>query len=235
MRGTTLYRRQLLVRPDLGPLPDANGYLVPQPNLSNSPPNYFSGAAWQGYNTNFYAVCDLSARATGKVPSTGASFDLSPAPPNFSVVSNSLEDLTSPKIALPTIRSSRRRLPTAGRTMCAGGILYSDTPFGNIAIGKSASANQQVPTTGRLGLPTLRGSSLARFSASRGLRTVKFEPGLSWQWKYCGHGRGIDSSRAFRRLDECQSGLGDTVRWHEPIGHGRSTNRRAELAERVPR
>lgn len=164
MRGTTLYRRQLLVRPDLGPLPDANGYLVPQPNLSNSPPNYFSGAAWQGYNTNFYAVCDLSARATGKVPSTGLSFDLSPSPPNFSVVSNSLEDLTK--------RENRfAHYPLVATTSPYGwphdvrgwGIFYSDTPFGNISIGKSASANQQVPTTGRLGLPTLRECSSLGF------------------------------------------------------------------------
>ena len=143
IRGTTLYRRQLLVRPDLQATPTAtNPYVVPQPG-STAPPFYT--VAQFGYRTNFYAVCDLSARAAG------GAFDLSPSPPPFYVVANSLEDLT------------KRENRFAHRPLVAGttpygwphdvrgwGLFYSATPFGFSALVGTAA------TSGRLGLPTLQ-------------------------------------------------------------------------------
>ena len=93
LRGTTLYRRPLLVRPDLNdanspfPIPQPGG-VPPVPPLPVPPPIGTAGAG-----PNFYAMCDLSVRATGGY------YDLSPSPvvaaPNMKIAANSLEDLTS--------------------------------------------------------------------------------------------------------------------------------------------
>ena len=76
IRGTTLYRRQLLVRPDLND-PFA-GTTTPQ----IVQPPYAGGFAFYGHN-------DLSVRAAG------GAFDLSPTPPNFWIAANSLGDLSN--------------------------------------------------------------------------------------------------------------------------------------------
>lgn len=164
IRGTTLYRRQLLVRPDLplGPPlvspPTVNAYMVPQPTMSGgtpaAAPNTFSGAIWQ-YPTNFYAVCDLSARAAGQT--SALSFDLSPSPPPFFVVANSLEDLTKREnrfAHFPLIAAPGYGFPHA---VSGWGVFCSTSPFGYTSLAGT------VATTGRLGLPTLRECSSLYF------------------------------------------------------------------------
>jgi hypothetical protein len=151
IRGTTLYRRQLLVRPDLNGL-----NAVPQPNNLGGPPFYTTPTYIQP--RSFYGMCDLSVRATGAV-SGSLAFDLSPAPPSFSITANSLSDLTSRENRLfhrPMVVNYSGGTPSNSpygwpHDMRGWGIFYSSTPYGYpnpLLVGSTL-------TTGRLGLPTL--------------------------------------------------------------------------------
>ncbi|HEY4309582.1 MAG TPA: prepilin-type N-terminal cleavage/methylation domain-containing protein [Pirellulales bacterium] len=176
MRGTTLYRRQLLVRPDLPPTTTVNGqYVVPQPNNLVAGQFYQTGmGSPYAYNTNFYAITDLSAHAAGAAGGAIGTFDLSPSPPSFYVVANSLEDLTK--------RENRfAHYPLVAGTSPYGwphhvrgwGQFYNTIPFGGAPsygiFRKFPPANPTSPlagsvvTSGRLGLPTLRECSSLYF------------------------------------------------------------------------
>ncbi len=152
IRGTTLYRRQLLVRPDLPTRPDSTNpnsqYAIPQPNSASAP--YYTTPLYP-YATNFYSLCDLSARAAG------LGYDLSPSPPAFFTAANSLEDLTK--------RENRfAHRPVVSGTSPFGwphdvrgwGIFYSTSPFGSSALASLPSQPVPIATSGRLGLPTLQ-------------------------------------------------------------------------------
>ncbi len=94
MRGTTLYRRQLLVRPDLNdtfvdPGTSSTQPLILQP--ANCTPGNFSSSTSYG----FYGANDLSVHAGG-AQSTTIRYDLSPHVTDKPVftIANSLGDLT---------------------------------------------------------------------------------------------------------------------------------------------
>jgi hypothetical protein len=160
IRGTTLYRRQLLVRPDLNefyPSPPAANLTTPR---IIQPANYPAQYAFYGHN-------DLSVHAAGSysiptAPPTHAAFDLSPTPPTqLLTVANSLSDLTNRENRLfhrPLLVLYSGIPATAPSNSPYGwphdargwGVFYSNAPYG-YAPGVLGSAM----TTGRLGLPTL--------------------------------------------------------------------------------
>ena len=145
LRGTTLYRRQLLVRPDLNY--PAGQLLQLQPATAGPP---YATLTSPSIPTSFYNIFDLSVHASG------VGYDTSPAPPGFGIIPNSLGDLTN--------RENR----FAHRPLIAGsalpdnvvhgwphdvrnwGIFFSATPYG-----QSVLAGLGYPTLGCLGLPTL--------------------------------------------------------------------------------
>jgi prepilin-type N-terminal cleavage/methylation domain-containing protein len=154
IRGTTLYRRQLLVRPDLNSVNGVN--LVPQPTTLVGPPFYTTPTYLQP--RSFYGMCDLSVRPTGAV-SGALAFDLSPAPPSFSITANSLSDLTNrenrlfhrPMIVNYGAGGTPSNSPYGWPHDLRGwGVFYSSTPYGY-----QPTYLGSTMTTGRLGLPTL--------------------------------------------------------------------------------
>jgi hypothetical protein len=160
IRGTTLYRRQLLVRPDL------NEFYLSPPAATVTTPRILQPANYPAQYA-FYGHNDLSVHAAGSysIPTglpTKAAFDLSPTPPTaLLTVANSLSDLTNREnrlfhrpllvlysgIPATTPSNSPYGWPHDVR---GWGIFYSSTPYG-YAPGVLGSAM----TTGRLGLPTL--------------------------------------------------------------------------------
>lgn len=148
IRGTTLYRRQLLVRPDLDYYGGAN--IVPQPTSTSSLPYY--GTSVYPTPTTFYALCDLSVHAAG------GAYDLSPSPPGYRTVANSLGDLTKRENRFahaPLVAGAGPPPLLFGwpHAVFQWGTFYSPNPYGG-PYGNIVTTN--TPTLGRLGLPTLR-------------------------------------------------------------------------------
>ena len=171
VRGTTLYRRQLLVRPDLDyrAIPDVGKSkivqqnVVPQPS-STSAPYYTTPRYPQAFA--FYSKCDLSVHAEGQV-SGGLSYDLSPSPPGFQVIANSLEDLTKRecRFAHQPVLAAVAKTYGWPHDLRGWGAFYSTTPYASCTTPFFTPPNTYgtinnypagTPSVGRLGLPTLR-------------------------------------------------------------------------------
>ncbi len=127
VRGTTLYRRQLLVRPEL---------VIAQPSVLPSP---------------FYAINDISVR------SAGVGYDLSPSPPPYYIAANSLEDLTRREARFMHAPALAGITPRFGwpHDVRGYGTYYSTQPYPYPATFPNPVPLLGSPLLGRLGLPTI--------------------------------------------------------------------------------
>jgi prepilin-type N-terminal cleavage/methylation domain-containing protein len=177
LRGTTLYRRQLLVRPDVNSVNGQGLMLAPPLNISAIP--YYGTLSTPSQATNFYALNDLSVRPAGAL-SGSLAFDLSPTPPNYFIAANSLGDLTNREnrffhralivnYNLGAPSNSPYGWPHDVRSW---GVFYSANPYGY-------AANSGTPTLGRLGLPTLTEMANPIFPLPGGADPTALQQGLT--------------------------------------------------------
>jgi len=218
LRGTTLYRRQLLVRPDLPPVTNASvgrpQCFVPQPTSATvpsfpvpaNPPQFPNAVA-----SNFYSLCDLSARIAG------GRWDLSPSPPAAFIAANSLEDLTKREFRFahrPLEKVDSNNNSTAPyfgwpHDVRGWGIFYSKTPFG-------ATALANIATSGRLGLPTLQECSSPYWPLPG---TVDFAVGQQF---YLGNSSGAGISTSSKLDEPFDAWTNPNPGWYSQIGTGPS-------------
>ncbi|MBI2827160.1 MAG: prepilin-type N-terminal cleavage/methylation domain-containing protein [Planctomycetia bacterium] len=170
LRGTTLYRRVLLVRPDVNrlwapePWQDTNGNGTADPgeyadlngngaydNVDIRLPYSSPPPGPGGTPSTYYLQNDISAHAVG------GTADLGPAPTQR-IIANSLGDLTKRenRFAHPPINSSAPSPYGFPHDVRGWGIYYTNTPFYTALYGSGSPLSY--PSQGRLGLPTLRES-----------------------------------------------------------------------------
>lgn len=152
VRGTTLYRRQLLVKPDLNRTPGG----MPTPTQLYTMPHINDSNLGQSY----YAVSDVSVHADGKGPAGYANLGPLPDPSTVApgtpsdplrLVANSLSDLTK--------RENRyAHIPVMGNQSASGinNAPLFGWPFDARQYGWFVNTVTGQVSTGRLGLATLQ-------------------------------------------------------------------------------